>query len=513
MSADFVTRYARFTGGDWGLTDASKAREGQWRGENIMLADSQLLSMRPGLATLNITGLGNHPNDGSPRGFEHWDGGLVVVTDQPYWVKHPTSKNQTVAAEALGTFDSPASGKCHMAQMNGNLYINVDGDIYKYEAATHTKTKISTPVALNNLTRWGYYLVAVRPFKPWQIFYTDVGEAGADPDSWNINNFLEVGSNGHIRSLAPMYNYLYCGKPEGWWAVSGVLAERPYTRPVTVGNGPPLRENATITTDNRVLYWGHDNAPMWFNGDNSYFDAEFRISSVERKYPTNAVAASPFGRRCFLLGEPADQYDALDATTGMLMYDNGDWTTHEFPFPLGGIAGHDPRDAIDRPPSVMFFINRARQSNPVQIYTLDTSLDRPARTSDKYADPYDIDGEELVTGNVELPAFYDSQSRMVMARSVVVQFRHWPNQVANSNNELQCYVRPLGRYEGGALENEAQIWVAPAESAADGGSDETWRIGAGNIGWANGFQVVFPRMRGVALRSVEVHCEVRTPRL
>jgi len=514
MAGDFVVRFADFAGGDWGQLDPGKAKPTQWRGTNICVYDSKLIGVRGGLAPLAITGLPDHPDLVSPRGFEIWNGNLIVVGEQPYRVEIGASAAAPVTAVAMTPFTDDAVGKVHMAQFHNDLYMNVDGLLFKYEQDTFVQSIIATPFPIRNLTRWNYYLVGVDIENPWRLWYSDVGEAGATPDSWGANNFLDVGSNESINALMPMYNYLYAGKASGWYAVSGVLADRPFTRRVTNGNGPISHERCSITTDNRILYWGHDRAPVWFNGESAYFDEEFRVSSVETNYPTNAVVASPFGRRCFMLGEPEDHFDEEDAVTGMLMYDDGDWTTHDFPVPFGGIAGHDLRESTTKPPSVMFFVNRGRSlTEDTIIYSYDIDLDRPGRLSDAWARPYDVDQSGLLIGTLDFPAYYDSQSRMVLARNAVIQLRHWPSEVPDDINELHCAILPMGRFEGGSLAVQPQVWVQPSDRAHQDGSDEMWRIGVGDIGWANGFQVTFPRMRGVAIRSIEVHCEVRTPRL
>jgi hypothetical protein len=100
-----------------------------------------------------------------------------------------------------------------------------------------------------------------------------------------------------------------------------------------------------------------------------------------------------------------------------------------------------------------------------------------------------------------------------MVRNLVIQFRHWQSGVEHSKNELQVQYRPMGRYEGGTIDTKPQLWVENSDDAEDGGTDVTWRIGMGKYGWANGFQIVFPVMRGVALRSIEAHVEVRSARL
>ena len=515
MAADFVSRWADFTGGDYGLRDPSKAGRTQFRGTNVVLYDSELLGVRPGLAKLNIAGLPNHPDTVGPRGFDIWNDQLILVLDQPWKIPIPPDKDTATTAASMGTFvHGDAVGPVRMAQFRQDLYFNVDGHIYKYADPSGPLTQISVPARLKGLTRWNYYLVAWDIDNPQRIWFTDVGEFGADPDVWGPNNFLDVGGNEPITGLFPMYNYLYAAKQSGWYAVSGILNDRPFVRRVTNGNGMLDDRQGTITADNRVLYWGKGNAPVWFNGDTAYFDKNFRIEGLEQSYPADSVVASPTQRRVLMLGEQATDFDHAGAKSDMLYYDNGQWSTHAFSKALGGIAGHDLRVNMDGPGDVMYLVNRASAiGTPVEIYSFHTELSRPARASDPWSDPNDQDLDRLLEGAVDLPAFYDAQSRMCMVRSVIVQFRHWPSEGDEDLNELQCQIKPMGKFEGGSMDSKPQVWTQPADRAPSGGTDETWRLGFGSIGWANGFQISFPRMRGVAIRSVEAHVEVRTARL
>ena len=510
MAADFVVRYASFLGGDWGNRDASRAKENQYRGENVKLFESGLLGVRNGLKKLDVADMPVHTDGYGPKGVDIWKDNVVVVLDKPYLI----NLNGDHKATLMGEFPKgPPTTPSRMAQYRQDLYFNHSGYIFKYNGSAITE--ITLPAKLKGLTRWNYYLLAWDEDNPQRLYFTEVGEFGAQPDDWGVNNFLDIGGNEPITALLPMYNTLYLAKQSGWYQVSGVLGDRPYVRRIANGNGPADDRVAAVTTDNRVLYWGPDNTPVWFNGEVPYMDKEFRVESLETYYPSDSVAASVTGRHNLMLGEPSESFDDEDAATAMLEYDSGRWSTHTFNgVKMGGIAGHDLRTTIDKPANTMFMVNRPETvGQPVELYSYGLAQIRVGNNADKWSAASDVSHPHLLNGYVEFPAYYDAQSRLVMVRNLVIQFRHWQSGVEHSKNELQVQYRPMGRYEGGTIDTKPQLWVENSDDAEDGGTDVTWRIGMGKYGWANGFQIVFPVMRGVALRSIEAHVEVRSARL
>jgi len=56
------------------------------------------------------------------------------------------------------------------------------------------------------------------------------------------------------------------------------------------------------------------------------------------------------------------------------------------------------------------------------------------------------------------------------------------------------------------------MWTEPSERAAGNGVDDSWSMNYGSQGYALGFQIEIPRMRGIAIREINVSCEVRSRR-
>jgi hypothetical protein len=354
--------------------------------------------------------------------------------------------------------------------------------------------------------RWGYYLVGVQTTEPYRIWHSTVSLSGPQFDTWGANSYLDVGSNLAIETLRPIYNTLYAGKADGWWGISGVLGESGQVRMRNMGQGPFDQRQATVTTDNRVLYWGKDGTPLWFNGDRVRPDRDYQLSGFTTSFAGDTVIATPTGTRLIMLGE-------RDGVAGMLVYEGGKWSTHLFDIPIAAIAGNDVRNASDMPNGVVFMCQRPTQiGDPVSIVSFVTDNDRPGHASDTWAAPKDAGSTELITGSLDLPAHWDGQGRYMRVTAVVVQFRKWPSGVTDSRNELRCLVQPFGLYEGGTINTETKLWTESSDRADPNGTDDSIRFSFGENPMSTGFQIQFPVMRGVAIRNVIAECEVRTSR-
>jgi hypothetical protein len=273
-----------------------------------------------------------------------------------------------------------------------------------------------------------------------------------------------------------------------------------------MGQGPYDQRQATVTTDNRVLYWGKDTVPLWFNGDRVRPDYDFQLSGFETFFAGDTVVATASGNRLIMLGE-------RNQTAGMLLFENGTWSAHVFDTPIAAIAGNDVRNTTDLPNGVVFMCQRPIQiGDAVSIVSFDTELNRPSRIGDVWASPIDEGSDELVTGSLDLPAHWDGQGRFMRVTAIVVQFRKWPSGLPDTNNELRCQVEPFGLYEGGTISTEVKLWRESSDRAEPGGTDDSVRFSFGENAMGVGFQVRFPVIRGVAIRNVVAEVEVRTSR-
>lgn len=501
MAGSFSVRFDDWKGGDYGVLDPSRADRDQFSAVNMVVYDNGLIGVRPGLKPLTISGIPTHTVAPGPIGFDVLDDDLLIANARTYSVPMVGG-----AATSYAVYGSSATDRVRYVQGNGVLYSLADGTLYKHPD-TSTTTAITTPEPLDHIVRWGYFMVGVSQTTPWRLFFNLVDESGPDYDSWPANNYVDIGNNDPIEALRPIFNTLYAGKKSGWWAISGVLGELASVREVAMGNGPIDDLGAAVTTDNRVVYWPLQSSPAWWNGDRVRIDDRYVIEPRSLPFTANSVAVTPTDQRVFLMSD-------VTAGTELLSWKDGAWTRLRTTTRLGGLAPTDVRLASAMPDGVIFAAHRATTvGDTVAISSYQHALGRPGNADDTWAAAVDPDDEELVTGELTLPTWWDGQGRQVMVRGLVVRFRKYPSGVADSLNFVEVAVDAVGKYQGGVEEGALSAWYEASEQAADAdGVDETWRVNIGMQGYADGFQVRFPRLRGVAIRDVVAKVEVRGDR-
>ena len=514
--ADFLVRWAEFGGGEYGLLDPSRAEKDQWSGTNMIEYQSGLLGVRPGLKSLVIDWQGEpgtHPVVPGPLGFDVQNENLLIplqLTNDD-WATFKIDFNTGVATP-FPAYTSPPTEFIRYAEGAQTLYGLINGELWKHEPGGMTQITLPAGIKLSGLVRWNYWLIGVDQDTPYRIWHSTVTVNGPEFDNWGINNYLDVGSNLPILTLRPIFNTLYCGKQDGWWGVSGILGQQASVRFRAIGNGPATDRGCTVTTDNRLLYWPTESVPAWFNGDRVYLDKDYQLSGYDTEFICDTVIATPTGKRLLMIGELSGQPDG-EEKSGMLLWDKA-WSVHEFDQPISGAVPQDVRAGTKMPSGVTFLIRRPVViTDPVEIGSFQLDAIRPSHFDDPFAAPIDFEGTELVTGQVDLPAHWDGQGRMVLVKNLIVQFRKWPSGIDGTLNRLEATVVPLGRYEGGSAQTNSLIWTEPSDRANGEGTDDSVRMSFGDQGWSAGFQVKFNKLRGVAIREVIAVCEVRMARI
>ncbi len=492
MPTDFAIRWDDFRGGDYGQADPSRADKNQFSGRNVKVYRTGLLGPRAGFKQITVTGLPNHPLVDGPVGFDVHGDKLLIVLDDIY--EFPMTN--PAAATGYATYPSSASSQVQFVKGNGVLYSLYDGVLYKH--VSFGTAPITTQAPFSIIVRWGQWMVAVDRDTPWRVWYNKVDAAGADFDTWPANNYYDVGNEHAITTLAPIYNTLFAGKKSGWWSISGVLGNQASVRELVVGNGPVEQRTSSVTTDNRVVYWPTQQVPAWFNGERVYLDERQRLDVRALPFLGQTCIVTPTARTLILAGEDS----AIDGTDWLLWKDRA-WTRHFTPFNLGALAPADVTDAADMPDGVVFAVARPDQVGlaPVILGFWHDS-DRPAHSDDTWAAPVDYGDTDLVTGTFTLPAWFDGQGRQVRVRSVVVQFKKFASGIADTYNQMRCAVDALGQYGGGTVSSPPEPWVEACEAGTATGKSDSVRFNFGEQGYANGFQVRFPALRGVAIQEV-----------
>jgi hypothetical protein len=498
---DFTVRYADWKGGDYGNKDPAKADADTYTGTNVYPYESGLLGVRAGVKTVPVTGIPNHTIVPGPLAFWIRDNQLItVIGSTPYQV--PLTGG---AASSWVNYPSTPLRPIKFQRGAGFTYSLSNYVLYKHPNAS-TITAISTPFPLSYFVRWGYYFVGIDRDRPWRIWFSTVDASGAQFDTWGANDFLDIGDTEPITALVPIFNTLYVGKASGWNAVSGVLGTLASVRGVIAGNGPIDSRLASVTTDNRIVYWPLGKSPAFFNGERVSIVSELELDLIRRAAPADSVIVTPTARRLILASSD-------ETRTSIFSYSSSAWSRHSVNAPLGGFAPSDVRDGTGLPDDVIYAVIGPRTvGEPVQIVSYNHNLDRPGHAADAYSSPTDPAGTDLVVGNCSFPTYYEPIGRQVRVRSVIVQFRKWASGIDNTTNEIRCQVDALGSYQGGDITGTSHDWIEPCERSSTAGTDESWRFNVGGQGYGNGFRISFPHLIGIALREVIVIADVRTDR-
>jgi hypothetical protein len=220
------------------------------------------------------------------------------------------------------------------------------------------------------------------------------------------------------------------------------------------------------------------------------------------------VIVTPTARRLFLAGDDGQ------GGTKLYAYQEGVWNHHRANARLGALAPNDVRQGSDLPRNTVYAVQRpVTIGEPCVIASIVHELGRPAHNSDQYASPIDQPGgSDLVAGSFSPAAWYDGQGRQVRVRWVQVQFRKWPSGLADTVNRMTLRIEALGAYGAGGVTSDPMFWIEPCERALAGGADDSWRVGFGEQGWANGFRLHFDPIAGVAIREIVVGVNLRTER-
>ena len=515
--ADVILRWADFKGGDFGILDPARANADQYTGENVYPYTSGLLGVRAGAKILPVTGLPTHQNVPGPWGFwkrSNSPTAVIALGNRAY--EFPVAGG---AATAWAAWAENPVKSVRFVSGAGIPYSLVNGKVYKHSNAA-TTTLITTPAAFSFIVRWGYYFVAVDQNIPWRMWFTTVDAAGAHFDQWGANDYLDVGDTEPITALVPIFNTMYVGKQTGWNAVTGVLGTLASIRNVAIGQGPVDPRATAVSTDNRIIYWGLERSPAFFNGERVAMQDHQQLVGPRLTSSGDMVLATATSRRLILGADDGTE-------TTLYTWSASAWARHVFPKSLSAIAPGDPRDSTGMPEDVILgVLAPTTVGEPVTIVSFHHALDRPGNLGDQWAAPGDAGSPDPVSGQFALPTYWEPIGRQVRVRSIIVQFRKWNMGGPDFMCELQVRVNAHGRYGAGQKMGDLHRWFEPSERnqpigddpfgigrVFDSGADDSWRINIGEQGFGNGFQIQFPLMVGLAIREVIALCDVRTERV
>lgn len=268
MGAEFVLEWDDFTGGYFVGPSHANQPSNTWRGTNVIVDPND--GMLNGVVDWTAATV----TSGTPGGTTTTGGYVGMWTDgDSVWrlsgagkvdfygnVRTNTANvgvinyNLTTVTAILDTcaWSSAYIFACYTPSSGTDNYVRIatSGGARTYYTLTE-KVRI--------LARWGEFMVGAGATTPYRLYYSNA----YTPETWS-GDFIDIGDAGTISCLVPFGDTLFIGKPDGWWAVTGVPGVSDTVRRVASGfpgperevgySGGPPRASDAVATPFGVMY-------------------------------------------------------------------------------------------------------------------------------------------------------------------------------------------------------------------------------------------------------------------
>ena len=300
---------------------------------------------------------------------------------------------------------------------------------------------------------------------PGRVFYS----AALDATTWTADQFFDVGDGrGEVRGLFPQRGFLAILLSNGeWWVLTGVPGVNDVLRRVSGGGVHPWHQaepSMALLGDDQIAYVPSSSGwpAMWdgarikdlrhldFLGNNEVTpDSPFFVRTVKGFKPEEYAM---FGGKD----------TGFDYRGKALLYRHGIHTFHNFDIDTDALAASDGQGKI-------FLTDRGAAGTPPKFYVWQINLDRPAFTSDAFAEPGDDSTSSAFDCYLEMPEVEAPPGMEIVARAVTVEATSWQHGGSFTNN-ITIGVDGLDRYEGtGVVSATAQSFnEAQASSSTSG---------------------------------------------
>lgn len=493
MAKERVFQFADWRGGEFGDLGAQGGPPNSFTGKNVMRYRSGAVGPRPGVKNVSPSGLPNGPV--WALGAVPLANGIVFgIGNTLYGVTSPGSG----AAVALGTIAVTPTTPQQIVPRSGVLDLAVYGDkAYTIDPVAATTTALTGSPAGSTLALYGVRMVNANPAaNPSRVFYS----AAADFNSWPALNFFDVGAAGwpvtyvdEIRQRLAIAN----GAVE-WWALTGVPGVNDVLRRQTRGDLAALSHR-------HVARIGET---LWFIAPNEDFPVQYSGVTVDklryRHLTFTSGVASSFGAASLPAPESVLFVEAGGTNRGLLFW-NDVWTFHTFGVTTSQfVTAERPATSLADSTSVpMLLSDGGGPGVAAKLYAFHQTLDRPGKVGDTWAQPGD-DSTTPMAAELATREEWGTRGEDLVARTVIVDFVKW-NTGSTSTNHFDLVVRGLHRYNTVGFKDSAvqKFDEAAALTTADATVDRrVFRVG--DQGVAQGLQVRFSNLRGVAIRQVTV---------
>lgn len=493
-----VVVFDKFSGGEYDQLEAWNAPPNSFTAVNMLVYKTGELGVRPGLIDRTPSTL--------PTGVVHAFGGTPVPANDAFIVQGTaartfdiiTGTNLKTAATAL---TSTPSGYCDYVNWTTDVYIASPTDkIYKLTPNTGATLPVLTgltSVGAGCISVYEGRMVAgnINGSNIYRLRWSDA----FDFTSWPAANFLDVGDNWHIASLAPIRDGLVVGKQVGFWVIRGTLGSNQVVRKASNARGPVRAYDMSVDFLDRVWYHPVSQTfPSMFSGAQVFPNTHLTYTAgmpsggsgtVPNPPPIGIAPVTGFSDGVLFVG---------DTDNKAAIFWNGVWTYHTFGVNVSGYVNKVGAENL-----VSFCDGGAVGVQP-KIYLLNLGLDHPGLESATGAQQRAGDASSTsLSGSVTFPEWW-SKGEEVRVAAVIVDFRKWDTGSATTNH-FDLVVSALRQYDAASSTASAtQSFDEAASSSSTSGTLHRKIMRFGDQGLGAGFQLAFTNVRGIAFQRIEV---------
>ena len=499
--------YNDFTGGHAGLLDLNKVPANMWKGTNVLLYRNGSLGPRPGLKALDAGGALPSPFYGlgyieaGNRSLIYIAGGTPTATTLHAADPNGAPSRYAVGPMKLGSDPQVPAQVVDVTSGTGFINPGKGGMLHRFQPLAAiiegTVKRGSTSFCV-----YGLRGVGADDVQPRRLFYSAADDAVG---GWFSGNFLDISISNRIVFMAAQRNHLLIVTGDGsWWVLTGVPgASNSVLRRITGGRmAPPQIAPAAFVDLGNDDVWVLDptnNYPGMFDGA-KYQDFPYLSMSDNPtdSYASGTQTQADNGAKAF---QGADNHSPafvlpshIAGPNGrMLLMHNGAWSFHTFGVAMSQHWASNGRGRL-------FGLNAAGSA----IHTTQLRLDRPAFTSDLYAQPGDLTNTPL-DASFTLPHIWSETGDELQVKEVMVDFTAW-NTGATEPNRVSVRVDALAHGSNNASISQVQTWEEAGSSSTtvQAGMPKRVRLNFGEQGPGAGAQVSLEGLRGVAIRKVYV---------
>lgn len=502
--------YRDFSGGDWGNLGEFRAAPNMYSGVNVVLYTNGLLGPRSGLHENTYTGTmqgtvhGIFPigRIGHPL--------MISAGDQIFDTTEDNGGLGTVTSVATLDAEPTEFIKAAWYDPNGDIYFTSPGEksyvlnwtTYAFaDLLTASGGTVSRGTETIFLCRDRLY--AAGDGRPGgaggQYVYVS---AAADFTNFSGGETFQVGYFNSVRSMVESQNSLLfsvieatnnLGAGVGWYSLVGATPQ-----------GDLRRVNTQIATERQgeIVNAESGNFYFWTGWSASNTDTPYLCQSNGAKFDDQSfrhiTLEGVYRNGYYNAPDQVILYVSSSTNTGWMRCNNA-WSKVAFEVDISGVVA--PTEAGDS-----FLLPWGDTGEDVIVYEMKSQPEKPAGAGGA-ENPGD-NSNTPINAFFLLPA-YQSDTKEVRVRRVIVDFKKWNTFHADTNNQFQVYVNTYGQYNlpGGSTDGNTfttATWSEDQALSATDGTLDRYVARIGQQGWAPAFQIGILGMKGVAIESITV---------